>query len=462
MILSGFISLILSSVSFAAPPICSKLSAATCTEGVRNDGTGSTLVSDSSAFAASEREKMKPTIRRTFQQLLTTPAGQALIPQIMAACRIESRDENQLVNCLSSLYTTTEDDPALGSLYEKEDLRIQFSAEEALQLVQNRMFKDAASSITRSTVGTIPNELISKVEKEIFPTVQNLLRQRIRELPIDEPTKSELERKVANIKFGAVQCGRTSVDYSSQLLQALYPNASYTESSGTNSQTISICPAYLRYSTSEFDLASMIAHELAHSIDPCKLGGDVNGGEFRAMSEADSDKAIEDRYLRKDFISCLRSPTSIGARSERPLDPPRDSEIMVANGFNRFCQADQINESVADWFAAETLAAYIPHRNSKLKTSLSQAQVQSGMANVLRSFCSADFNHDRPKDDPHAPTVRRIDSIYLVQPKLRELMGCPKDLPGKRYCDVQNPASLISTPQQRSTPRTSEASEARQ
>ncbi len=461
MILSGFLSLILSAVSFAAPPICSNLSAVTCTEGVRNDGTGSTSVSDSSAFAARELERMKPTIQQTFQQLIGTPAGRALIPQIKLACRIKRPSEAQMVSCLSKLYLTAEGDPALGSLYEKEDLRIQFKAEEALRLVQTKTFKDAATTITLKTVGSIPKGLAAKVENEIFPTVQTLLRQRIRELPVDQQTKADLDRRVATIKFGAIECGKTSVDYSSQLMQALYPNASYTESSGTNAQSISICPAYLRYSTSEFDLASMIAHELAHSIDPCKLGGDVNGGEFRAMSESETDKVLENRYLRKDFISCLRSPTSINAKSDRPPAPPPGSDVMVANGLNRFCQDDQINESVADWFAAETLANYIPYRNSKTGKSLSQAQIQSGMANVLRSFCSADFNHDSPKDDPHAPTTRRIDSIYLAQPKLREMMGCPRDLPGKRYCDIQSPASLSGSPTRSSTPRTSEASEAR-
>ncbi len=471
MILSGFLSLILSTVSFAVAPICSNLNAVTCTEGVRSDGTGSTAQADSTLFIKQEFTRMDPSIRQVFEELISTSKGKQLVPLAMKSCRLnetrECRDRQSpsckkiLVTCLSRLYKTTEFDPALASVYDdtKDESRF-FSASDAVNLVQNPTYLEAAKKITRINTFDVSADLKAKVANDLFPTVQMLLRKKISELPIDEPTRAKLDKTIASAKFAGVQCRSNEIDYSTRLGEALFPNANYDQ----DTHTFSICPAYLRYSSSEFDLTAVIAHELAHSIDPCQLGGGNDGGERRALSEADPDKVIDDKYLRKDFIGCLRSPTSIGAKSFRPVNPPvSDSEEMIGNDLTRLCQSDQINEVVSDWFAAETLAAYIPLRNSKVKPPLTRDQVQSGMANVFRSFCSPMYNQDG-STDVHPTNKQRLNSIFLAQPKLRSMMGCPAELSGKRYCDIQNPASLIGEAQRgnRSTPVPQTPSEAAQ
>ena len=395
MILSVLLSLILSQQASAqVPAVCTNLSAQTCAEGERNDGTGVSLLADSKEFVRQEFKRMEPLMNETFGAMLNTPQGAKLKTLAADACRLGAAPtSSQLVACFGRLYRTTEENPQLGNLYDENSSEAKlFNAEFALQLVQEPTYLKAANEVSRRNLITIPQDLVTKIEKQIFPDVQEILKKRISRLPIDEQTRAALTKKISTIKFGGIQCqpdsflDGTIINYSTRLGESLFPNAHYDN----NQNRFEICPAFLRYTTSEFDLAATIAHELAHSIDPCRMGGGPMEISKRSIANAKSDKEIENEYLRKNFISCFRSPASIGAKEFRPIDPPVEGadEDMIADDLNRLCHDDQINETISDWFAAEALAEYIPMRNARVRPPLTEAQVRTGVSNVYRTFCS--------------------------------------------------------------------------
>lgn len=277
----------------------------------------------------------------------------------------------------------------------------------------------------------IPSAFESKLRFEIFPKTRDLLIEKISSLPIDQALKSRMVSKISKAVLQGFDCN--SSDRKNGLASAFKPDAVYTSSENS----FTFCRSYFDYSTSEFDLVQTISHELAHAIDPCSLG---SYDSTELASKAKSDQAIDDLYLKKNFIKCLRSPSSVQAASyiKYPAES-YDGKVKLYNDTIRLCDNDQINEAVADWFADDVLGDYA---NKYLSKVPSDKRIL-GFENVFRGGCA--FMKDNVLQPKHPPLTNRINNELLVQPKIRAYLGCSGQVAGKKYCDINDPSSLAGT-----------------
>ncbi|RZA08290.1 MAG: hypothetical protein EOP11_05275 [Proteobacteria bacterium] len=340
-----------------------------------------------------------------------------------------------------------------------------------------------------------------KIETKIFPKVQKLLVDLIRRKVPDPKAREILATKVAGIEFGGADCAApvppdaTGDSYDPALSAMLEPNAFYTPAKNS----FRFCNGFLLRNKSEFQIASVVAHELAHAIDPCLI---THGPKDFRFSYADplNRERSEAEYPFPNLLACLRGEGSMRAEF-RPAPAPslgvpaegeglpaklasleqkiaalnvkivdealsrqdrerlRDEKTMALSelarvrrrleerdgfgaegGFppapeNAFCQEDQIGESLSDWIAGEILPAYVKQNH----TNLSSAQRQVGFANVFRGMCQEGgiTGEGPPRFDVHPETYLRANQLLLAQPEVRRQMGCPLDPPaGVTYCEV--------------------------
>lgn len=427
------------------PPICTSLSKVTCAGGPRTDVTGKSEAVDARKFADQELTRIRPIISKTFKSFIATDKGEILKEKILDAL------PNQKSNCIA-MYGSDECNEfaaaALAELYIKSEGSLDlvpnfkgaFDALKASEILAMPAYRQIAERTTAEQSAKLSPELRKKFLSEIYPNAKKHFIETVNNLSIDEKSKAEIIKKVKTIKPATLTCDPI-FKTNTGLLQSFFPNAQYDE----NEKEIGICPAYLLFSTSEFDLTALIAHEIAHSVDPCNLPWGMYDQERKLPSEMLEDKEIENQYLKENFLSCLRSDSSVGALSFRPdLDqlkreeeesPEGEAKGAYANSTHRTCGTDQINESVSDWFAAETVARFIEARK------FSKAEAATGVSNIYRSMCVGESS----ELGVHPPMSKRLDSIFAAHPKIRVQMGCSPEHPKKKYCDINNPASLTRT-----------------
>jgi hypothetical protein len=249
----------------------------------------------------------------------------------------------------------------------------------------------------------LSDRLTLKKEKDrvedIFPKVKRILIQKINFLVKDRARAKQMTDKIEQIKLAGTSCANLTRDpVSAQLSQT---GTTYDQFTGS----FTYCNGMLLQSNSVFAMVFTIAHELAHSIDPCMLDG------YNGASEDH-----ESSYPVNGLIGCLRSKESVYARK---LDT------------TNFCNHDQITESVADWFAAEALPEYI----SKFYPKLSSTQKATGYSNALREVCvlSKIYRHNVQLDE-HPLAEDRINRILMANPSIRTQLGCAPVQPGLVYC----------------------------
>lgn len=170
---------------------------------------------------------------------------------------------------------------------------------------------------------------------------------------------------------------------------------------------------------------------------------------------------MDKEYPIQGLVLCLRSDKSIKAINFSNSYPQPAPPNFNYNGgasstytsqqkpFN-YCErqtdlqsgaskeTDQIGESVSDWFAAEIIVDYIKQNHP----NITQEQWQNGLTNVYKLLCKSG-NHNYSEAHVHPPTEKRINAIFLANPKVREKLGC-SEVPSKyAYCDAQKPEELM-------------------
>lgn len=302
--------------------------------------------------------------------------------------------------------------------------------------------------------------LEKKIREKVFPQVRDLLVQRLHSLPIADQKKEMMIKKIKGIRFQGSDCqlGGAAVD------NLLVPNAHYNP----NANTFQYCNGFLLRSSSEFQIAYVIAHELAHSIDPCYISKGPEDYRFNYSKTNDKSK-MESEYPIPNLLGCLRGANSMNAKSGRAGFDSREISAGYGGGMMgtpgggmmvgqpagipaglaqaSFCNheemggmhslegPEQIGESFSDWIAMELTPAYI-EKNFKLTAD----QYRIGYSNIWRPVCSI-----LPKDSGpakiHPDTSDRIDKMILVQPKVRAQMNCPPQHPEHIYCDPAKPSA---------------------
>jgi len=309
-------------------------------------------------------------------------------------------------------------------------------------ILQNKTYKDILASLKKDLLGKAASpENEKKVKDLIFPKIKKLLAQKVNDLPIDEKKKSIMMDKIKGIQYAGTNCEELAEGMAADFI----PNAFYSPAA----QTFTICGGYLGNNFSDFKIARTIAHELAHSIDPCRIESAPEGMKISYTNKKDLAK-MEDEYPIKGLIACLRSEKSIMAT--RQPQSPKNSESATSSSEKKttdnketadkpysFCDGDQITESVADWFGDEVLVEYISQNYPELTTE----QWQNGASNVFRQVCTPPSASDVQTPYDHHPEVQaRIDRLLLVNPSLRKKMGCTKSHSKFIYCDAKNPDSM--------------------
>lgn len=305
------------------------------------------------------------------------------------------------------------------------------------QNAQYRKIEKTYKAEARAGLHDRANE--EKIERKIFPAVQALLTDLVRRKVPDPAVRELLVTKIAGIEFDGSDCAApvppdaTGESYTADLSALLEPNAYYTPAKNA----FRFCNGFFLRNQSEFQMAGVVAHELAHAIDPCLIA--QGPADFRFAYSAPMDRArSEAEYPLPNLLACLRSEGSVAASSQPPASPPagapaEDPAFAPPPPANAFCDQDQIGESVADWVSNEILPAYVKSNHPKL----SRDQRQTGYANVFRGMCTeAGFAEEIPWD-VHPDPARRANRLLLAQPEVRRQMGCPLDPPtGVTYCEV--------------------------
>lgn len=307
------------------------------------------------------------------------------------------------------------------------------------------------------------SELAQKIEKKIFPKVRDLLIKKIEALVPDPKMRSLMRDKLLAIEYEGVSCSIGEGNQPPLIFQLLEPNARYQP----HNNKFSICRGFLLRTSSEFALVHTIAHELAHSIDPCVL----TLSPLPPLEQGSSEKPLgsDQWYPIPGLLSCLRGEQSVhakrvyrnlGAPSEGyfvsqpqaqypasgssappPLKDTACQDQVTANN-QIYHQHDQIGEAYSDWLATEILPEYIGKNFPKL----SQERLRMGYSNVWRMTCSPEESF-RAKNsglrrrvvslDIHPDTSLRANRILLVQPQIRKQMGCPETMKTAIYCSEE-------------------------
>lgn len=268
----------------------------------------------------------------------------------------------------------------------------------------NRIFEKRITEVTAAIEMDGAREK-RKVREEIFPDVSARMIEMIKAKPMDAQVKQRLIQRISSVKLTENGCaleGRKS-------LMTLVNGGAYYNVSGENKNSISICPGDFVSSTSEFQTVFKLAHELAHSFDPCVIGlGTPGPAVIKYSSRDDLEKSRTDNPWG-DSIKCLRGGESIAAK------PPEGSSTTASYG--AFCN-DQIQEAFCDQVAAGILADYM-----EKKYDLSPEQARVGYANALRfGRCPG---ADEAGKSMHPRTEDRVNRILMANPKVQAQTGCP-------------------------------------
>jgi hypothetical protein len=432
--------------------LCENLSRFSCAPGTQNDGTGDSTTKDPlDTSATALLDSKKDVILSRFHDLLNDPdnayikklsysaAGLADAPQC------NSTEPQQIRKCESDL------DTALLSMTKRQLLGVNVASAGHYQLpgakisdkqlfFENAIIKKTFDDFEKDFGITLERPKVeAKIRDKIFPEVKKLLAKKINSLSISEEQKKFMMEKVKSIYYAGTDCE----EMAGGLAKSMLPNAFYDPLKNH----FKVCKGLLNQSDSDFHLVGVIAHELAHSIDPCgiTIGPEKDALVYKNDTELDK---MDKEYPISGLIACLRSEKSIAAKNfdasgMNSAGNPATYGIYQQNSSGKkvytYCNnRDQVGEAVSDWFSAEVTVDYIEANHP----NLTKEQWQIGFSNIYRPICFDTNTIQMWMADVHADTPRRIDSVILTNKSVREKMGCTKPHSKYSYCDPHKPSEM--------------------
>jgi hypothetical protein len=441
-----------------SPAVCDSLSGLACAPGTFEDGTGSVVKeSELQKRRALEENKARKYFETEFKKALENPDNTYFREVSLQAFGLvdspqcqEGLSSNSAVcnsNLLEGLVNlATVQSLGSGEIDRLGDTRAIYDLEE------NNIFSgivESAHQKAQSGLGADP--VAQKIKEKMLPEIKNLLTAKIDTFPMTSEQKKIMRSKINSIQFEGLGCD----DFGQNINAMFIPNAYYNGPSNT----FRYCSGMALESSSEFTLAMIIAHELAHSIDPCRIAeGFSKDAKFGETTNTDPVK-LDEGSPYNALIRCLRDKKSIeainldmpsggygssggppsgnntGPSSQQSPNSAPPQEISLCN--------DQVTESFCDWMGAEILSDYI-----KKNHKLSRDQFINGYANAYRPICktrvisqnerrAGRMSPDFP--DVHPQSAQRIDRILLMNPDIRRDMGCPSRHSENIYCDFRSP-----------------------
>lgn len=442
--------------------LCEDLAKFTCSPGKQDDGTGLAQKNSQDGNAAAEEFNAKRAfVEKKIRTLLEDPdnaylrklglgaAGLTDAPQCNSEDAAEIKKcKDDLTEGMVSLAKKKLTGQNIPSLYVATNY-----LEEKTLVLENDQFAKVLGEIEQQINGQFDYQEQEKlIKEELFPKVKKQIVSKISSLPIDEKKKQFMIDKIKGISYGGNSCDEMGAG----LNKMFVANAFFVPTK----QTFKVCKGLLSKNISEFHLIFVIAHELSHSIDPCSIAIGPTADAVKYPNTSEMEK-MDDEYPIQGLLGCLRTSTSVAAR---PATAPNayysggavgapgtgggygaynvPSQAGVSSQQYTYCNSgDQTGEAVSDWFGVEILTDLIEQKYPNLK----KEQWQKGYSNVFRPLCSEEAENNpyaAYAQGAHPHTGDRVNSILLVNPKIRAKMGCEKPNSKKIYCDASNPAQL--------------------
>lgn len=293
-------------------------------------------------------------------------------------------------------------------------------------LTTSQIFKEIKEDLSGSINASLDTDRReTRVSTVLLPKTKQRVVAILNRLNIPQDKKAKMIARVNGIKFGGSDCDGPTTTGAGNLQESLTPQA-YLD---IGSDKLFVCRALLTSSFDEKTLMFVLAHEVAHSIDPCSLSEKNNHLviEYPGRNLDDAETA----YPIGNLLRCLRHSDSVGAyRSEDVMS----LAIRKVFGDSKvFCTVDEIGETVPDWFATEALALYMKDNPSREDSPTGRAY---DIAQAAAPLCyvgphRANGIHPRP--------IVRINRMLLQQPQLRQIMGCTSYSSDVGYCNGIDP-----------------------
>lgn len=226
--------------------------------------------------------------------------------------------------------------------------------------------------------------LFEKAKKQSLVTIKSF--------PIDDEQKKKISLRVEAIRLYWMKDFKTS-KFSSLPMDYLDWGIAYDPVANE----INIGINSLSYPNDETYLA-VFSHEIGHSFDSCRWGAYFDGN-----------------WVFEKIGDCLRKTESVGAKkrddSKMDLLVRANKELALSLKANPTCnklgyppsglQSDQLPESFADWFSAETMASIDGLKTSQLRADLCDGKELS-------------------EGSSYPPNSLRLSAIYFTHPKLKD------------------------------------------
>ena len=435
-------------MTLSAADVCSDLAKLSCAPGEFNDGTGrvkseEAMQTELSNFAEGTKEQIK----NKFSAMIADSNNSYFRDIALSALGLkgnpicESTAADSVAQCNKNLVeglSLWAQRISLGKLLPTPSLNRDGNFRDLSVLLKDAHFNQVVRDVKEDAVKKlVPADTAEKIKTSIFPKVKAQVIARIKELPIEAGAKKFMISKVASVTFSGTKCERpagSNINFGmgDSVADMLVPNAFYSP----NSNSLLYCGGSIFQSDSEFEIVDTLAHELAHSIDPCNIADGPADVGFKFKSEDLLKQEVE--YPLSNILQCLRTKESISAKNYRLEDKKpatADASDTANDTAPNFCDDDQVGESFCDWIAAETLPRYM-EKNHKL----TREQYRLGYMNAFKPICiirteKMREEREKPGERSDHPMIEdRINRILAVNPKVREQMGCSAST-SPIYCD---------------------------
>ena len=225
-------------------------------------------------------------------------------------------------------------------------------------------------------------------------TLENWIRAPT-EVGFQRPRKKQLKNRVEKIEL---QLPPPASLYSDE--PDLYiKNDVFYERTLDGKTRLRVGGAYLFTAKSRFNLTFTIAHELAHSIDPCEIR--AFGYSYPAYDR------LSACFMHEGLVKLHKARSECGDN-------------------------DQLSETFADWVAVQITAEAL----RSFATEFHGPQILSAAINSVRDLCDEEETINPAETDYHPSPRVRIDRIFGRNREIRKFLGCAPVKTGPDYCTM--------------------------
>ncbi|MCB0394726.1 MAG: hypothetical protein KDD25_09205, partial [Bdellovibrionales bacterium] len=310
------------------------------------------------------------------------------------------------------------------------------------QLETNPRFVQISNATRAGFFDRISSRHKSSLEKDL-EIAKSLAVSKIDEFVSDPKIREALLKKIRKIELGNLDCSEPLTENADR--EELKGDPMLREAAFFYQDKVHFCPGHLALQNSQFSLVRVIAHEIAHSFDPCSLLTDSDySGLFKTEGVSESELLAQLPFA--GVSQCLESKgiaDTTGLHSAINLTNPLFSNWNESDIKDRLCIGTQINEAFSDWFSTETSSEAIEWAAKRGKDSTQppanltpikgEKEIRAASVNSTRAICARDMLDTWWSSNEHPNEETRINRIFLAHPKFRQTFHCESST-SKDYC----------------------------